>query len=568
MNPEQPRTLRFGVMCRPEGLPAFAVQIIRSLTESKLAIPVLLIVDPEPFILSDLKTKIKKALRFQGNLWHLQSELFPIREIPAHKVSSLDSVLNGVPQVTCKVEYKGKYSQHFAVSDIDRIQHERLDFILKFAFGIIRGPILNAALHGVWSFHHDNEQRYRGGPPAFWEIQRGDPVTGALLQRLTERLDGGVVLKKCYVSTDSRSYRKNLNRILLASVHMPGAVCRDILNDEADYVSAAASKTTAPIFKAPNDVQMVQFYFQVIKGWLKYKIENHRCEMWDVGMVHQPITKFLDTEFKPTVRWSGFKHSSRYLADPFLVFQSGKTTVLCEQFDYCGERGWISEIEFFEDGKSSSPRTLIDEGIHMSYPYIFPYDGESYCCPESAPQAHVPLYRFNRNLGRWEKVARLLEGIDVVDATIFEHDGRWWLMHSLASERGAWGLHIWYASSPLGPWTAHPGNPVKIDVSGARPAGRPFAHEGALYRPAQDCSLSYGSALVIHRILKLSPIAFLEEQVRRIEPDKAGPYPDGLHTLNGVDGLSVIDSKVHFFPSFKVLSWRFQQKFKHRKPAV
>jgi len=43
---------------------------------------------------------------------------------------------------------------------------------------------------GVWSWHHGDEDKYRGGPPAFWEIVNADPVTGALLQRLTERLDG------------------------------------------------------------------------------------------------------------------------------------------------------------------------------------------------------------------------------------------------------------------------------------------------------------------------------------------------------------------------------------------
>jgi hypothetical protein len=43
---------------------------------------------------------------------------------------------------------------------------------------------------GSASFHHDDEIRYRDGPPAFWEISRWDPHTGVLLQRVTERFDG------------------------------------------------------------------------------------------------------------------------------------------------------------------------------------------------------------------------------------------------------------------------------------------------------------------------------------------------------------------------------------------
>lgn len=550
-------------MCRPEGVPAFAVEIIRSLADGNLATPALLIVDSEPFTRSSTAEKIKKGLRLEGNLWHLHSRLFPLREIPAYRVAPLDGVFKDVPQLTCQVRYKGKYSQYLSAEDLERVESARLDFILKFAFGILRGPVLNAARYGIWSFHHDDEQKYRGGPPGFWEIVKGDPVTGALLQRLTERLDGGVVLKKCYVKTDSRSYRKNLNKILMASVHMPRAVCVDIVSGSADYVGTAPSSTTAPIFKAPNDFRMLRFYMQALRGWIGYKIENHRCEMWNVGLVRQPVSRFLDPGFRPAVEWSDFCHPSRYLADPFLLSESGNIRIVCEEFDYCGERGWISQIEVSADGQLSGAEKLIDEGVHMSYPYVFDYNGNLYCCPESAPQRHVPLYGFERNTGKWVKIARLLEGVDAVDATLFEYGGHWCLMHSLASEIGAWGLHVWFAESPMGPWTPHPGNPVKIDVRGARPAGKPFVHEGVLYRPAQDCSTSYGSGLVIHRVLKLSPVAFAEEEASRIHPDPTGPFPDGVHTLNGVRGLSIIDAKVHRFPRARVLWWRLQRKFKN-----
>ena len=40
---------------------------------------------------------------------------------------------------------------------------------------------------------------------------------------------------------------------------------------------------------------------------------------------------------------------------------------------------------------------------------------------------------------------------------------------------------------------------VKTDVRSARPAGTPFVYQGELYRPAQDCSRTYGGSIVIHR---------------------------------------------------------------------
>jgi hypothetical protein len=65
-----------------------------------------------------------------------------------------------------------------------------------------------------------------------------------------------------------------------------------------------------------------------------------------------------------------------------------------------------------------------------------------------------------------------------------------------------------------------------------------------LYRPAQDCSVHYGAAVVVNRILRLDPNVFEEVEVTRLEPGRDWPYPHGLHTLNACgDGWLVIDAK-------------------------
>ena len=45
-------------------------------------------------------------------------------------------------------------------------------------------------------------------PPGFWEIHNGDPVTGVILQRLTETLDGGVVLHAGWFKTNRGELRE------------------------------------------------------------------------------------------------------------------------------------------------------------------------------------------------------------------------------------------------------------------------------------------------------------------------------------------------------------------------
>ena len=129
-----------------------------------------------------------------------------------------------------------------------------------------------------------------------------------------------------------------------------------------------------------------------------------------------------------------------------------------------------------------------------------------------------------------------------MDPTVLRHDGLWWLWGTSGDDEPDSKLFLWYAPDLWGPWRPHPGNPVKVDVRSSRPAGRPFLHEGSLYRPAQDCSRTYGGGITINRVTCLSPTEFREEAAVHVEPwDRK--YPSGIHTLVGDGALTVLDGK-------------------------
>ena len=107
-------------------------------------------------------------------------------------------------------------------------------------------------------------------------------------------------------------------------------------------------------------------------------------------------------------------------------------------------------------------------------------------------------------------------------------------------------LFIFHSYELHGPWEPHAVNPVKCDLRSSRPGGTPFMGEdGALYRPAQDCSRVYGGAVVINRVTRLTPDEFQEEAAAHLRADRAGPCPDGLHTLSAAGNLTLIDGKRH-----------------------
>src|SRR5207249_5024391 len=142
---------------------------------------------------------------------------------------------------------------------------------------------------------------------------------------------------------------------------------------------------------------------------------------------------------------------------------------------------------------------------HLSYPFVFQWDGDFFMMPETASRRQVELYRCVDFPARWKLERVVLRDLKALDPTPALLLGRWWLFAN-APAYGAGSmdeLHLFYSDSPLGPWTPHRDNPIKSDVRSARPAGRIFENHGEFYRPAQDCSTRYGSAVVINRILQL-----------------------------------------------------------------
>src|SRR5262249_51787369 len=161
--------------------------------------------------------------------------------------------------------------------------------------------------------------------------------------------------------------------------------------------------------------------------------------------------------------------------------------------------------------------------------------------PETAASRTVELYRCVAFPDRWEPVEVLLHGVRAVDPTVACIDDRWWLFVHLPDRDPSENddLHLYVADRPQGPWRPHRRNRGRSDVRSSRPAGRLLAIDGRYYRPAQDCSVRYGHAVVVHRIERLSETEYHEEKVGRIVPHRG---LRAVHTLNRAGALTVVDA--------------------------
>jgi hypothetical protein len=275
----------------------------------------------------------------------------------------------------------------------------------------------------------------------------------------------------------------------------------------------------------------------VMKRWFFF-------ETWNIGICDVPIEAFLDPNFTPDPVWFKPPRKYSYYADPFPV-PGRDGELLCEFLDATSDyKGRIVRLRWHGSDRELEVSEAIDRPFHLSYPCQIVEDGQLYCLPEAYQSGRLLLFKTDDDGRTWHEAMTLLE-LPAVDPIIFRHADRWWLFCTLIEQQNV-NLHIWHAASLEGPWTPHAGNPVKTDVATARPGGTPFVSDGRLYRPAQDCSTTYGGAISLMEITHLDQTHFAERLVRHITLP-TGPYRDGTHTLSAFGSRTLIDAKQYHF---------------------
>jgi hypothetical protein len=538
----EPAPLRFGVLCGETLLQAWQLRCLETLlTLDDVHLALLIRIAPSDT--ARTPTGEPKIIDFQHRLYHFcrryVSRPSAIRPLDCCRVTA------GTPALHCKTRYqehRGHLRQFFAEADVHAISRHGLDFILDFGSGLIGGAILHAAHLGIWSFLYGDPAKYHGEPPCFWEIYHDDPVTAATLYRILDGPDDGAVLQQGFLKTLAHSYSGNVDRILQECALWPAQVCQELRHGSSPPRHAPALQVLAPLVAPPTNLQILRFAFKILRNlWLEIRQTLFRHPQWHIGIVQKPIQTFLNPGFKPRVKYLEIPGKDRFLADPFGIWQDNCLVILCEEFDFRSFKGVISSIVAEDGVRPSRHRVVMDLPIHLSYPCLIRHQGEIYCIPETARAREVALYLAEEFPVQWRKVATLIRHVAAIDPTVFQFEEHWWLACTDREKGAHFKLSLWYAQDLTGPWKPHPGNPVKIDIRSSRPAGTPFVHDGCLYRPAQDCSRAYGSAMVLNRIIRLTPEEFREEPAVVLRPDADGPYPDGVHTLSAAGNLTLID---------------------------
>ena len=236
-----------------------------------------------------------------------------------------------------------------------------------------------------------------------------------------------------------------------------------------------------------------------------------------------------------------------FVADPFMVWEGGQWWMFYEVFNGATARGEIGLATSTDGFAWQYAGLVLREPFHLSYPYVFRSGEDYYMIPETLDLGAIQVYRAEPFPNRWRPIAKLMEG-SFADSSIFQHQDRWWMFsctnHSLHDT-----VCLYQSPELLGPWTAHPSNPiVEGDRTRARPGGRVTDWNGRLLRFAQDCVPQYGTHVRVFEIEELTPTTYRERELPEspiLSPgndwNRSGMHHVDPHLLPGGRWIACVD---------------------------
>jgi hypothetical protein len=542
--------LRIGIMLDSYVSSAWVAKTIEDIQASGFAHVDLVILNTppppsteEPSLKKRIRSHWKLTLYYRYEQWDYNRN----KTTPDAKANvDLASMLRDVPSITVHPIRKG-FTDRIPEDELAGINSHKLDVIFRFGFRIIRGGILSAARYGVWSFHHDDNLEYRGGPPLFWEIYEQNPVSGTILQILTDSLDGGHVIYRSHSSTDKSSLYRSRNPIYWKTAEFALRRLRDLNTHGMEYIESLPTYRedipyTRGIYRTPDAYKMAKFLARLFWGSITARLASRiggSHPQWFVAIRRRTSAHSFNDA-------TGYKimqpPADRFYADPFLFEKDGKTYLYFEDLRYSEGRALISCCELDTNGNPGPITEVLRRPYHLSYPYLFEENGEIYMIPETKENRAVELYRATNFPYEWALDTVLIDNIHAVDATILRQDGKYWMFVGISNGRysNCDELAIYFADALKGLWTPHPANPVVSDVRRARPAGAFFRDKGRLIRPSQDCAKAYGYAIVFSEVIKLTETEYEERPISRLDPGWVKKNL-GTHTYTRTEQFEVID---------------------------
>jgi hypothetical protein len=516
--------LRIGILVNDKNeLPAWEYEMLKGLMGAEFATIVV-------FIAGRQEPQIKTSFLYK---------LFRIFE---------DAWFKSLPDAFEKKNVLKEFGSIPLAAGIEAARNYDLDLIYVCHDCLSNNDLLGIAAYGQWSIEFGTDHYKNTRPPAFWEVMNDERVTGAALRIKLLGVEGFITVYKGITPTVPCSVKNNLNSIAWKASSFFHYRLRELFLIGSQrffdkYNRQPVLYNSNSHMTPPSSMLMLWLFVRNVYRYMKNKIASkvirkrftllYSSQKFSID--HLDLNSFGSLPLPDRV----------FYADPFVIQKTERNFVFFEEFSPEKKKAHINAMEVYKDGSLSKPQIALEKPYHLSYPFVFEWEGNYYMVPETSSNRTVEIYKAKNFPLEWEYVMNLMEDRLLIDVTLMFEKGKWWLFgnthhHDATSTNDQ--LELYYNENLFSKeWKAHPQNPVATDVSNCRPAGKIFRINNELFRPAQNnASQQYGYGLVINKIELMNETEYREKKVTEFLPSTKNKL-SALHTLNFTGDLIFID---------------------------
>lgn len=426
------------------------------------------------------------------------------------------------------------------LDDDTRTKAETLALDLLVDFSSVKLPLSVQVISrlGAVRIDYRRDRLTPSAPVGFWEPYFRIPKTRFAILRTTGggeetlMLEGSFRTQFSYLLNQAHLYRKSLAQLqqMLLTTALSGRLPEARKNETHGYPPMGMpclAESVAYLHKLAGRVS-IKAMRRVLNIKQQWSIQVMQGDWRNVGP-----GRAAQLSAPPGHFW----------ADPFLRRHDGRTYCFVEDYVYATDRAHISVLDL-TGGEAVNLGVALKEDFHLSFPFMFDYDGEIYMCPEASQSGQIRIYRSTAFPLKWELCSIAMENISAADSMFFERGGKWWLLTSI--DRAGLNDHcselcLFYADSPLDrQWTPHQSNPVYVDAEAGRNAGL-ILEDGKIFRAAQTQGFDqYGEGLSVYEIVALDERHY--QEVRMAGFGHARPSESiGSHHISTTGYVTVVD---------------------------
>src|SRR5262249_30942809 len=266
------------------------------------------------------------------------------------------------------------------------------------------------------------------------------PLTMQCLQALCAESLKPITLHRYYGPTDLRSIKKSRNDLLWKSASFVTRKLDELCRSRSLEAIASSQQCWEDGFlhRASSNLTVLKTIVSHGSRFVRDRItDRYYFNQWLIANKFTSTEQFFAHNFAD-YQWLG-PPKDRFWADPFPVQTGDGYFLFFEEFFYSDNKGHLCVAAIDQEGLKEEPKTILRPEHHLSYPFVFAWQGEWYLIPETEQANRIDVYKFDSFPYKVSYYKTVMENVKAADTTLFETNGRWWMFVAIAPQ-GTWNV--------------------------------------------------------------------------------------------------------------------------------